>query len=411
MTSWFHVVCAVLAATALIIAVVPSLPIMSNADDHQRYYIGGYVGAARYGLAPPITTDLGATLHVLSGRDRRYFLLALSPYSPVWIPQAALLDAVRRYAAPGIEVRNWAVFSSTVAGLLWMAGLFWVMRRGFPGNTLAWAFTVLSVTAFLHQNTRPFDLAPRSLSTFATALAVGLVLSRKRPDALAFGLLALGAAFHSYQQVANVAVATMVLLLVQPRRVLDTMLPALAFVAVSFAITFGASPVPIQTPSSVLDGSVGGGFTQNWDKNHTAVIQVTRYLAPLTGVLVWQLSDIRRGIVAGLAVAATVAVTGVLTDPGLYLGEYPNRVGGAWNGAILALLLQKDWIAAAAVAPASRRRWAMTGCVLVLLIVVARMDARYRFVHRLENFQARIANGLDYQPGPSEALGLALIPR
>jgi len=409
-TSRFHFLCAVLAGAALVIAIVPSLPIMSNSDDQMRNYIGGYVAAARLHLAPETEGSVNDAFSMVSGGDRQRLLAALAPYT-IWIVHSAVLDALRRLSPHTIELRNWVVFSSTIVGLLWIAGLFWTMRRTFTEHSMAWLLTVLTITVFLHPHTHPPDFAVRSLSTFATGIAVALVLARKRPDVAIVSLLALGALLHNYQQLLNIAVATTILLLLQPRRVLDTMLPAVGFIVVSFALTTLASTISVQTPWDIYGGGINGDWASNWPKNRTAVIQIIRYMSPLVALLVWTLSDVRRGVVAGLAVAASVALPGLLTDPGPYLGEYPNRLGGAWNCAIFALLLQRDWLTAAARLISPYRRLAMVFCLFVLAVMVVRMDARYAFVHRLQTFEERLGNGLDYPQGPGETAGLLLIPR
>lgn len=404
--------CAWLAGLALLLQIVPSLPIFSSADDHMRYYVGGYITAANLGAAPSLTADVTTILDIPDQVERGRRMAMLSPYSLVWIPQAMFFDGLWRATGAAIPLDNWTVVTAMIAGLAWMGGLFWAMRRGFPGHSLAWLIAVLTITAFIHQHTRPPDAIPRNLATFAGGVGFALALARQRVDRSAWILLALAACLHNYQQGLSTALAAGVCLLVQPRRLADTILPAAGFVLVAMMISNLVSPIAPPAPSAFLNSGGGQDWAANWEKNRVAAIQVCRYMAPLVGLLVWSLADRRRGLLAALAVVVTVVPAGILTDPGLYLGEYPNRVGGSWNCVILALLLQRDWFAAAASVAPPRRRWALAAAIAVLLVMVARMDARYLIRHRLESFRARMATiGFNYPPGSTEGAGLALMPR
>jgi hypothetical protein len=408
----FVAFCAALAAVGVAVAMVASLPLLSNADDAMIYYSGGYVAAARLGLAPRTVADPITILDVSSDVERGRRKTMLSAYALVWIPQAALLDAVRRAAAPGISLGTWIVCSATVIGLCWVTAMFFVLRRSCPQHSLAWLLIVLLVTVFIHQHTRPPDPVPRNLSTFACGMAAGIALMRRKADSRVWALLALAACLHIFQQALTLSVIAGVVLLMQPARLRDTVLPGFLCVAAAFGLAMLASSVPLQQPSAILASSGGGGVAANWAKNSVAVIQVCRYMAPLVAVLVWSLSDIRRGLLAGMAVVVTVAAAGLLTDPGPYLGEYPNRLGGAWNCAIFALLLQRDWLTAIAALRAPSRQWAMAAAVVLLVVMVARMDARYILRQRLHSFRARLATiGFSYPPGVTEGAGLSLIPR
>jgi hypothetical protein len=337
---------------ALALFVLRNLPLLANRDDFLRLYCGGYVGCVTLrggGEAARMPAALAAIEGAFADEyTRSRFVVAQIPYSPLTLALVCLAEGARSIAG-AVDLARWTLAVQTALWLVLLAAAAALAGRVL-GTPAVVAFAVVGLgLAWIHVHTNPLLPVPRCVAALGTAMAMALLLTG-RSEAWAHGWLAVAAFAHPYNQALNLAIAGSAALVLRgspagsgwrDRIALRLALGAAATVALAVAVVRAANPRG-QVAIGEMWAHGANVLAQNWAANRGAVARLVLLLGVALTAAVFRLAGARRaGIIAALFVTS-VTLPALLWPAGVYPGELPNRVGGAWAAVLFAIALRGD---------------------------------------------------------------------